>query len=56
MLLTHIQVFAGHDLSPGEADITLPRPCPELSPLQAGSAYQISYHLGSYPVFELAPA
>jgi hypothetical protein len=53
LLFTRIQVYAQYRLLPYEAEITLPRPCPEMMPLQAGANYQLSYQLGSYPGFEL---
>lgn len=55
LLFTRIQVFSGYRLQDYEAEITLPLHCHELSPLQAGAAYHVSYELGSYPRFCLTP-
>lgn len=55
-LLTSIRVFGPHRLGPGEAHITLPRPCPELAPLRAGARFRVQFRGGSFPLFEIAPA
>ena len=54
LLFTRIQVFAGFHLQDYEAEITLPRHCPELQPLQAGALFRVSYVLGKYPKFEFS--
>lgn len=54
-LLTRIQVYGEHRLAPGEAEITLPRPFPELASPRAGDSWEIEYRLGSYPWFEARP-
>jgi hypothetical protein len=51
LLFTRIQVFGEHCLLPYEAEITLPRACPEMTPLRAGATFEIGYQLGSYPTF-----
>ena len=53
LLFTRILVFDRFNLRDYEAEITLPRPCPEMQPLRAGSQYRVSYALGKYPKFEL---
>jgi hypothetical protein len=53
-LLTHIKVFGDYRLSPGEAEITLPRPCPEIQPLRPGETFEIAFQTGSYPGFTFA--
>jgi hypothetical protein len=52
-LITTIAVFEHYQLLPGDAQITLPRPCPELSPLRAGENFSIGFVPGSYPVFQI---
>jgi hypothetical protein len=52
-LVTSIHVFGPYHLRPGEAEITLARPCQELSPLSAGASYRVEFCSGSYPVFEI---
>jgi len=51
-LRTSIRVYGAHRLAPGDAHITLPRPCPELSPLQTGRRTRIAYRPGAFPIFE----
>jgi len=53
MLFTRIEVYGKHVLEAYESELTLPRPCPELTPLRAGAQCRASYHTGSYPGFEL---
>jgi hypothetical protein len=53
-LITSIQVFEHHHLLRGEANITLGRPCPELSPLTAGARFRVEFRSGTYPFFEIA--
>jgi hypothetical protein len=55
-LFTRIQVFGHFSLAPWEAEISLPRPCPELSPLCPGETFEICYQPGSYPMFRIARA
>ncbi|MCX2982819.1 hypothetical protein EYC98_18305 [Halieaceae bacterium IMCC14734] len=52
VLHTHITVFGEHQLGVGEAEITLARLFPELSPLVAGQCWDIAYKTGPYPCFE----
>jgi len=52
LLFTRVQVFDRYWLRDYEAQITLPRRCPELSPLVAGDCWQTRYQLGGYPRFE----
>jgi hypothetical protein len=54
LMFTRVQVFAGFHLRDYEAEITLPRHCPELLPLQSGSRYSVSYVPGKYPGFEFS--
>jgi len=54
-LITSIQVLEHYQLLPGEAQITLPRPCPELSPLRVGDSFRIGFVAGNYPVFQITP-
>jgi hypothetical protein len=50
-LFTRIQVFGEHTLPSRDAEISLPRPCPEITPLRSGEKFEISYQPGSYPTF-----
>jgi hypothetical protein len=52
-LVTSIRVFEDHWLLPGEAHITLPRPCPGLLPLAAGARLRVEFRCGTFPVFEI---
>ena len=54
-LVTSIRVYGPHGLVPGEAHITLPRPCPELAPLTAGARFRVAFRGGSFPLFEIEP-
>lgn len=54
-LVTSIRVFEAHCLQPGDAYITLARPCPGLLPLAAGAALRVEYRCGTFPVFEIEP-
>ncbi|MEP5766690.1 MAG: class I SAM-dependent methyltransferase [Halieaceae bacterium] len=54
LLFTSIQVYRQYRLQAYEAEITLPRPCPELMPLRAGARHKLHYRLGSYPGFEFS--
>ena len=55
-LVTSIRVFGTHRLESGEAHITLPRPCHELSPLPAGATVCVEFRPGSCPMFEFTIA
>jgi len=54
-LLTRIQVYGEQQLLEQDAEITLPRPFPELSPLKAGQYWEVRYQTGPYPCFEVRP-
>jgi hypothetical protein len=54
LFLTYIQVFKHYQLFDYESEITLPLKCEALSPLKSGALYNISYQLGSYPVFHVS--
>lgn len=51
LLFTRIQVFCQYQLQDYESEITLPLRCSELSPLEAGASYQVSFQFGNYPKF-----
>lgn len=53
-LVTSIRVFEAHRLAPGEAHITLPRPCPGLLPLAGDARLRVEYRCGTFPVFEVS--
>ena len=55
VLHTCITVYGEHQLAVGEAESTLARPFPELSPLVAGQCWDIDYKTGPYPCFEASP-
>ena len=50
-LFTHVKVFGDHVLASGDAEISLPRPCPEIAPLRPGDTFEICYEPGPYPTF-----
>jgi hypothetical protein len=53
VFFTRIQVYGQFWLEDLDAEITLPQPCTDLSPLQAGDQWEISYQLGNYPRFHV---
>lgn len=52
-LITTLRVFEHQVLRPGDANITLARPCPELRPLAPGARFRVAFRTGTYPVFEI---
>ncbi len=54
VLQTRIDVFGQHRLNSGDAEITLPLCCEDLTPPTPASSYACQYRLGSYPKFEIA--
>ena len=54
LFLTHIKVYKEHQLLDYESDITLPSICQSISEKNAGSYYQVSYQLGTYPRFNIS--
>ena len=55
VLFTRVQAFEQHQLLDYESEITLPLRCTELSPLQAGQRFKMSFQLGNYPKFAITP-
>ena len=53
VLFTRVQAFEQHQLLDYESEITLPLRCTELSPLQAGQRFKMSFQLGNYPKFAI---
>ena len=50
-LFTRIRVFQQYSLGDYESQITLPLQCHELSSINRGERYRVSYVLGAYPKF-----
>ncbi|KZY29499.1 MULTISPECIES: hypothetical protein [unclassified Oleiphilus] len=48
---TTIQAYKDYILSNGDCDLSLPRPCLEISQLNGEATYEVSYALGGYPKF-----
>jgi hypothetical protein len=51
LIFTRIQVFEGYELNDYQAEISLPYPCNDLLPLEAGAVYESCYELGGFPRF-----
>jgi hypothetical protein len=52
VIYTRLDVYQNYTLEHHNAEITLPAPCPDLKPLQAGQHFRVAYIVSSYPRFE----
>jgi hypothetical protein len=51
LIFTRIQVFGHYTLNDYDSEISLPYPCNDLLPLEAGAVYESCYELGGFPRF-----
>lgn len=51
LIFTRIRIFRSYRLNDYDAEISLPYPCNDLLPLEAGAVYESCYELGGFPRF-----